>query len=121
MRIVSILFRIISLLALAAALSACSAIKLGYNNLGEVAYWWLDGYVEFSDEQASRVRDDLARLHLWHRTRELPRFAELLHRIEELAPDDVTPAQTCAVFAQVLERLNTTGEQAAPAIITLAM
>jgi hypothetical protein len=113
--------RIIGLLALAAALTACSAIKLGYNNLGDLAYWWLDGYVEFSDEQASRVREDLARLHLWHRTRELPRFAELLRRIEELAPGDVSSGQTCAVFAQVLERLNATGEQAGPAVITLAM
>ena len=29
-----------------------------------MAYWWLEGYVEFSDEQRA-VRDDLARLHLW--------------------------------------------------------
>src|SRR6185369_14770287 len=66
--------RIIGLLALAAALSACSAIKFAYNNIGEVAYWWLDSYVEFSDEQSLRVREDLTRLHLWHRTNELPRF-----------------------------------------------
>ncbi len=30
-----------------AGLSACSAIKIGYNNLPELSYWWLDGYVDF--------------------------------------------------------------------------
>lgn len=113
--------RIIGLLALAAVLSACSAIKLGYNNLDDLAYWWLDSYVEFSDEQALRVRDDLARLHLWHRAQELPRFAELLHGVEELAPGDVTSAHACAVFKQVVERLNAAAEQASPAMITFAM
>ena len=120
MTTVARLRRIIGLLALAAALTACSAIKLGYNNLADLAYWWLDGYVEFSDEQALRVRDDLARLHLWHRSNELPRFAELLHGVEELAPGDVTSGQTCAVLTQVVERLNATAEQAGPAVINLA-
>src|SRR6185369_8455214 len=115
------LHRIIGLLALAAALSACSAIKLGYNNLDDLAYWWLDAYVEFGDEQTLRVREDLARLHLWHRNHELARFAELLRRVEELAPGDVTPGHACAVFTQVVERLNTTAEQAGPAVVTLAM
>jgi hypothetical protein len=121
MHIVSRLGRIIGLLALAAALTACSAVKLGYNNLGDLAYWWLDGYVEFSDEQALRVRGDLARLHLWHRTHELPRVAQILHSIEELATGDVSPAQACVVFTQVRERLNATAEHAEPAMITLAM
>jgi len=121
MTTVARLRRIIGLLALAAVLGACSAIKLGYNNLDDLAYWWLDRYVEFSDEQALRVRDDLARLHLWHRTNELPRFVELLHGVEELAPGDVTSAHTCAVFTQVVERLHATAEQASPAMITFAM
>src|SRR6185369_10547143 len=98
-----------------------SAIKFAYNNIGEVAYWWLDSYVEFSDDQALRVREDLARLHLWHRTNELPRFAEILHGVEELAPGDVTAVHTCAVFTQVLERLHATAEQGGPAVVTMAM
>jgi hypothetical protein len=118
---VSILRRIIGLLALAAALSACSAVKLGYNNLDELAYWWLDSYVEFNDEQTPRVRDDLARLHLWHRTHELPRLAQMLRALEELAPGDVSPAHGCAIFTQLRERLNATAEQAEPAVVTLAM
>ena len=42
---------IIVALALALGLAACSAVRLGYANLPDLAYWWLDGYVDFSDEQ----------------------------------------------------------------------
>ena len=45
--IASTVVRIIGLLAVAAALAGCSAIKLGYNNLRRGRYWWLDGYVDF--------------------------------------------------------------------------
>ena len=113
--------RIIGLLALAAALAGCSALKLGYNNLDEVAYWWLDGYISFNDEQAPLAREDLARLHLWHRTQELPRLAGMLRSMEELAPGDITAAQACAFVPQLRERLDALTERAEPAVITLAL
>jgi hypothetical protein len=121
MSTVSRLGRIIGLLALTAALAACSAVKLGYNNLDHVAYWWLDSYIDFNDEQALRVREDLARLHLWHRSHELPHLAAMLHSMEELASGDVTPAQACAFVEQARERYHATTEQAEPALVTLAM
>lgn len=120
MTFVSRLGRIIGLLGLALALSACSAIKLGYNSLDDVAYWWLDSYLDFTDEQAPRVREDLARLHRWHRAEELPRLATLLARMEELAAGDVTPAQACTVFAQFRDRLEAVAHRAEPAVVTLA-
>ena len=113
--------RIIGLLALCAVLSACSAIKLGYNNIGEVAYWWLDGYVDFSDEQAVRVREDLARLHAWHRRQELPQLAALLRTMEELAPGDITPAQACAFVPALRARINALTDRGEPAIVTTAL
>lgn len=115
------LVRIIGVLALAALLGACSAIKLGYNNLDDVAYWWLDGYLDFTETQAPRVREDLARLHVWHRSAELPRLADMLQRMEQLAPGEVTPAQACAFVTEARERLNAAAERAEPAVVTLAM
>ena len=117
---VSRLGRIIGLLALAALLSACSAIKLGYNNIDDVAYWWLDGYVDFGDEQSTRVREDLARLHRWHRAQELPQLVTLLQGIERIAPNDITAAQACAVVDQVNLRIDALAERAEPAVVTLA-
>jgi hypothetical protein len=113
--------RIIGLLAVAAALAGCSAIKLGYNSLGEVAYWWLDGYVDFTEEQATRVREDLARLHLWHRTQELPRLRTVLRSLEELMPGDISAAQACAFVPQLRERFKAVTDSAESAVVTLAM
>jgi hypothetical protein len=120
MTIASRLARIIGLLALAAALSACSAIKLGYNNIDGLAYWWLDGYLDFSDEQTVRVREDLGRLHAWHRTSELPQFIALLQAMEQAAPADVTAAQACGFVTQAQQRLDALAERAEPAVVTLA-
>ena len=69
------LLRIIGLLVLAVGLSACSAVKLGYGSAPQVVYWWLDGYLDFTDAQAPQVRDELDRLHRWHRSTELPKLA----------------------------------------------
>lgn len=113
--------RIIGLLVLAMLLTACSSLKLGYNSLPDVAYWWLDGYVDFSEAQTPRVREDLARLQMWHRRAELPRYAQLLQRLEQLAPVDVTASQVCAVATEIAERLTAIGDQAEPAVVTLAL
>lgn len=121
MTIASRLGRIIGLLALAAALAGCSAIKLGYNTLDDIAYWWLDNYVDFSDDQAARVREDLGRLHRWHRTEELPQFLAMLRDMEQLAGGQVTAAQACGFVARVRERLDALADRGEPSAVTLAM
>ena len=113
--------RIIGLLALAATLAGCSAIKLGYNNLDDIAYWWLDGYVDFTDDQSTRVREDLASLHAWHRRAELPPVIAMLQEMERLAPGDVTPAQACTFVQKARDRVNALTERAEPAAVTLSM
>lgn len=115
------LVRIICALTAAAALCACSAVKLGYNNIDQVAYWWLDGYAGFSGTQPTRVREDLSRLHDWHRGTELPRYTELLQKMERMAAVDVTPAQACAVVDEIRQRVIVLARQAEPAAVTLAV
>ena len=104
---------IILVLALSLGLSACSAIKLGYSSLPELAYWWLDGYVDFTEEQKPHARRELARLHDWHRRQELPRVVEILGRMEQMAAGEVTPQQACEVVAQVQVRIAALANEAA--------
>ena len=115
------LARIIGVLLLAASLGACSAIKLAYNNLPELSYWWLDGYLDFDGAQTPRVRDELAQLLAWHRQNELPRVASLLQEAQALAPGEVTPTQACVMADQVRERLLAVTERAEPAGTELAL
>ena len=104
--------RIIGLLLLGAALAGCSSIRLGYNNLPTLSYWWLDGYVDFDSAQAPRVRTALAQLLDWHRQNELPKFAALLEDAEQLAPTDITPEAVCRIGDDVRQRVLTVARQA---------
>ncbi len=112
--------RIIGALALAAALGGCSAIKLGYNNLPELAWWWLDGYLDFNDAQRGPVREELTRLHQWHRANELPRYSELLARVEQMAAADVTPEQVCKLAEEGRIRFLALAEQSEGSIAAVA-
>jgi len=98
---------IIVALALSLGLAGCSALKLGYATMPELLYWWLDGYADFNDDQEPLVRGELARLHEWHRREELPRIADALGRLEQLAPGDarrLTMGTFHAVCARILRR-----------------
>jgi hypothetical protein len=110
---------IICALALVLGLAGCSAIKLGYNTLPDVAYWWLDGYIDFNDAQAPQVRVELDRLHDWHRQEELPRLADLLGRMEQQVAGPIAPAQACGYVAEVQARLAAVAERAEPAVLAL--
>jgi MFS family permease len=73
-----------------------------------------------STTRRQRVREDIARIHAWHRATELPRLMLLLQRAERLAPGDVTPEQACAFEAPVRERLAALRERLEPALVTTA-
>jgi hypothetical protein len=115
------LARIIGVLLLASALAACSAVKLAYNNLPEVSYWWLDGYLDFDSEQTPRVRDELAQLLAWHRQNELPKIVALLQKAQALAHGDFTPAQACEMADEIRARAVAVAEQAEPASADIAL
>ncbi|MCG2591354.1 DUF6279 family lipoprotein [Ramlibacter sp. XY19] len=111
---------IILALAVAMGLAACSAIKLGYSTLPDLAYWWLDGYVDFNEAQEPLARQQLAQLHAWHRQQELPKLGELLARLEQMTPGSISAAQACTVVADVQARMDVVATRAEPAIVGLA-
>jgi hypothetical protein len=78
-------------------LGGCSTIKVVYNNSDDVIYWWLDSYADLQDNQKQFTRDALTDLHRWHRQQQLPEYLALLKRMQTMAPNDITPAQVCAV------------------------
>ena len=84
-------------LAVLLGLSGCSTIKVVYNNSDDLIYWWLDGYADLQDSQKQFTRDALTDLQHWHRQQQLPEYVALLKRMQTMAPNDITPAQVCAV------------------------
>lgn len=106
---------------LAIGLAGCSAVRLGYNNAPDLAYWWLDNYLDFNDAQSLQVRADLVTLQAWHRQREIPLLVGTLVTVQQLATGAVTSAQVCDVWAELKLRLRATLEQAEPAAAALAV
>jgi hypothetical protein len=110
---------IILAMAVVLALAGCSAIKLGYRTLPDVAYWWLDSYADFTQAQAPQVRGELHRLQAWHR-QQLPALADLLLRLEQMAPGDISPQQACTVVQQVQDHMRLVADAAGPAAAAIA-
>jgi hypothetical protein len=113
------LSRIIGLL-LAVLLSACSAVKMGYNNAPELSYWWLDGYLDFNDLQTLKVRTDLAALQAWHRQSELPVYVGTLEKLQHMAPSNVTSEQVCTLFSDLMPLIQAVVDQAESTVSAVA-
>lgn len=115
--------RIIGGLCLLAALTllqACSTVSLGYNRAQGLVYWWLDGLVDLGDAQSVLVRDELARLHRWHRREALPRYAEVLQRWQSMVLSDITAPQACAEYERARAVLLEALPRAVPGLTALA-
>jgi hypothetical protein len=113
--VVSRLRIIVALSILAWGLTGCSAVRFGYNQAPELAYWWLDGYADFDDAQTLRVREGLAQWFAWHRRTQLPDYAALLARAQAELPADTTPQRVCRWWDELRQRGERAAEQALPA------
>ena len=115
--------RIISLstvFILAGLLQACSAVKIAYNQAPDLAYWYFDGYVDFTGAQSLQVKEDLVKLQVWHRQTQLPAYIDTLAKLQRLMPSDISAAQACEVFSDVQKKLVLVSVQVEPALATLA-
>lgn len=101
-------------------LAACSALRFVYNQGPQWAYWWLDNYADFHDEQEPRVEEALQQWFAWHRRTQLADYAGLLERARAEVQLNATPAQVCAWWEVALKRRDEAVEAAIPAITALA-
>lgn len=111
------------LLVLTTLLSGCGAMRLAYTRAPDLVYWWIDGYVDFGDEQSERASVELNRYYDWHRTTQLPDYVRLLGLAQQqvLAPEPATGAVMCRWFEDVSARLNPLVDKALPLVADMAM
>lgn len=113
------LLRIISLLALGLVLHGCSAVKIAYNQAPALVYLYLDGYMNFNDTQSDLVKKGLTQMQAWHRQTQLPAYIELLQKVQQMMPQDISPNQACEVFADMRQKVLTIADYAEPATLSL--
>ena len=116
-------FRGLLALLILIALQGCSAIKLGYQQLPTLSYWWLDSTVSFSSAQTPAAKEAIDKLYQWHRREELAGYGEVLQRIGQLSTGPLQAEQVCSVATDVQARLDVLMRQAvvqaAPVVLAL--
>lgn len=102
-------------------LTACNAMKLGYQQGDHLAYWWIDNYVDVSDDQEPQTRDAIARFFAWHRREQLPEIAALLQRAKSEVQGPVTEAQLERVRDDTQRMARVAFDHAIPDVADLLM
>ncbi len=67
-------------LAMLFLLGGCS-IKMLYNNADRFARWAANDYIRMNDDQEAYFTSEVRAIHYWHRTQELPRYADFLETL----------------------------------------
>lgn len=83
------------LVLLGSSLAGCSALRLSYANGPQLAWWWLDGYFDFSREHSAQVQQSLDQWFEWHRSTQLAPTTALLGSLAQQMLEPMTPAQVC--------------------------
>lgn len=109
------------LAALVFMLAGCSMLRLGYTNADHLAYWWLDSYVGFTDEQKPWVRNEIDKFFAWHRHTQLPDYAQVLARTQERLDRPLTSQEVQEEFGVIRKRAERMLEQAIPPLTRLAL
>ena len=110
-----------AVVVLAFALSSCGLVRTGYDNLDTIAYWKMDRYLDFNESQKPEVKAELKALHAWHRSTQLPAYADFLAELQQMAKSDVSPPAACDAIAKARDHFETLVLQTAPQAAALAL
>jgi hypothetical protein len=98
-----------------ALLSACSLVRVSYDNGPALALWRLDAYLDLDSAQEAAARPLLRDWFAWHRATQLPDYARWLATWRERAGGEVNADEVCRWTELTRERLWTAVEAALPA------
>jgi hypothetical protein len=110
-----------SVLLLVSLLAGCSMLRLGYANAETFTYWWLDGYVPFSDDQEPQVQEYIDKFFAWHCKTQLTEYAQSLTRAQQHLQHPATAADADAVYIALKECVFRMVDHALPGVADLAL
>jgi hypothetical protein len=92
-------------------MGGCSSIPLAYNNGPQLAWWWIDAYLDFSGAQTPPVKQAIDQLFDWHRSTQIALYLPLLTAAQSQVSEATTATLACRWQDQVRERLDPTLER----------
>lgn len=110
----------LTLISLLLLLAGCTT-KIAYHYLDFAMVWTIEKYVGLTSPQKTQLEDDLEAFHIWHRTTQLPLYADYLDGLKaRLNQGTVTPTQMHAEVDQLQVYLDGSLAKLMPSIVTLA-
>lgn len=109
------------LMMIVLALTACSVVRLAYNQADHLAYWQLNRAFDFNDEQSVQVKGAIRQWFQWHRRTQLPVYVPFLARAEKEALAPVSPALACERRTELEGWGRKAIDQAVPAMADLVL
>ena len=94
-------------------LSACSAIRIGYNQADTILAWMADDYFDFDAAQKQDFRARIDRLLKWHREEQLPDYARFLAEIKKRGQQPLSTADAAWMVEGAKARFRTIARQGA--------
>ena len=105
-----------------ALMAGCSLVKLGYRGADLYTLRWLDRYADLEESQEAWAKERVRDFFAWHRTTQLPDYAQwLLNTAALLHKGPVSAAEVLALNADITTRLDTAAMRALPDLATLAL
>jgi hypothetical protein len=103
----------LAIVALLVMVVACGT-QFTYNRLGWLAHYYLSNQVELDGSQSNALRANLREFFVWHRSHELPRYADFLDRFAAAAAEPLSREQLAAGRGEIEGFVSTSVAQGAP-------
>ena len=92
-----LLLRSLLLLSVLLLSGGCS-ISMLYNNADRIARWAANDYLKMDDAQEAYFTEEVRAIHYWHRTTELPLYADYLDALPGKIDNGVDEAEVQGIF-----------------------
>ena len=89
-------------LVLLVVASGCS-VKLAYNSLDRLTRWWANDYINMDDQQRAYFDAAMEELLYWHRTDQLPVYADFLDAVEVSLSDGTDEQELQSMINTMLD------------------
>jgi hypothetical protein len=106
--------RVAVFVALAAVLVSCSFTKLAYNQADTAAGWMADDYFDLNGNQKTEFQERFARFHAWHRSEQLPDYAEFMRAARGRVQDGLTSDEVLWFVDGIRTRYRTMARHGVP-------
>ena len=99
---------------LIALASACSVLKLAYDQAPTLVSWRINKSLDLQDSQKDLARAAVKEWFAWQRKAQLPAISTFLARAQQEAAGDITPALACERRQEIEGWLHAGADKAAP-------